>query len=190
MSLKLFRATGHQSILGAGETRTATHPAWLVFATALWIGFACNVALWRELLPASEAGRGLAWSLAAGSFAASASGVVLSLLGWRRTFKPAATLLLLLAALVAAGAWFQSLPLTTGLLNNNASALVPAWRALLRWEVPVLLVVLALLPIALLWNTKVRRLPGPEQMSVNAGGLAVGGVVLAISGFLLLRGLV
>ena len=64
---------------------------------------------------------------------------------------------------------------------------------------------LALLPIAMLWNTKIRRLPGPEQLSVNIGGLAIGGlaiggvaiggvaiggVVLAISGFVLLRGLV
>ena len=190
MSLKLFRATGNQSILGVGETRTATHPGWLVFTIALWIGFACNVALWRELVPGSEAGRGLPWSLVAGSLAASASGIVLSLLGWRRTFKAAATLLLLMAALAAAGAWSQSLPLDARLFETNVSALLPAWRELLRWEVPVLLCVLALLPIAMLWNTKIRRLPGPEQLSVNIGGLAIGGVVLAISGFALLRGLV
>ena len=64
----------------------------------------------------------------------------------------------------------------------------------------MLLCMLALLPIAMLWNTKIRRLPGPEQLSVNIGGLAIGGlaiggvaiggVVLAISGFVLLRGLV
>ena len=183
MAFELFRVTGYQSILGAGETRTGTPSGRLIFLVALWIGFACNIALWRELVPGSQAaGRGLAWALVAGGFGASACGIALSLLCWRRTFKPAATLLLTLAALAATGAWFQSLPLDSGLFANNASVLAPAWGKLLRWEVPVLLVVLALLPIILLLNTKVRRLPGPEQMSVNAGGMALSGVGLAISG--------
>ena len=48
MSLKLFRSTGYSSILAPGESRVATHPGWVILAISLWIGFACNVALWRE----------------------------------------------------------------------------------------------------------------------------------------------
>lgn len=188
MSLKLFRSTGYSSILSPGETRVATHPGWLVLATSMWIGFVCNVALWRELIPESDSGRGLAWALTAGLFGAAASGAVLSLLGWRRTFKPAATVLLLLAALAACGIWFQSLPMDASLLDKGFAALLPAWPSLLRWQVPVLLLVLALLPMLWLWNTQVRRLPGPEQLGVNAAGMAAGAAVLVASGYFLLRG--
>ena len=188
MSLKLFRSTGYSSILAPGETRVATHPGWLVLATSLWIGFASNVALWRALISGVESGRGLGWALTAGVFATAASGAVLSLLGWRRTFKPAATVLLLLAALAACGIWFQSLPLEASLLDRGLAALLPAWPSLLRWQVPVLLLVLALMPMLWLWNTQVRRLPGPEQLGVNAAGMAAGAAVVAVSGYLLMRG--
>ena len=50
MSLKLFRSTGYASILSPGETRVATHPGWLMAAVSAWVGFACNVALWRAFV--------------------------------------------------------------------------------------------------------------------------------------------
>ena len=64
MALKLFRSTGYSSILAPGETRIATHPGWLILAISLWIGFACNVAVWREVRTLG-AGPGLARTLLA-----------------------------------------------------------------------------------------------------------------------------
>lgn len=189
MSLKLFRSTGYSSILAAGETRVAMHPGWLVLAISVWIGFVCNVALWRAILGGLEAGRSLGWALTAGIFAGASSAAVLSLLGWRRTLKPAATLLLLTAALVACGIWFQSLPLDASLLSKGPTALVPAWPSLMRWQAAALLAVLALVPMLWLWQTQLRRLPGPVQLGVNIAGIAAGCVVLAASGYLLLSGL-
>jgi glucan phosphoethanolaminetransferase (alkaline phosphatase superfamily) len=185
MSLKLFRSTGYSSILGPGETRLATHPGWVVLAVSLWIGFACNVALWRHLRGLDGA-PGLHSSLLAGAFIAAACGTVLSLLGWRRTLKRTASILLLLAALVAACIWVQALPLDGGLLDQGLRALVlPAWPSLLRWQFPALLVGLGVVPMLWLSQLRLRRLPGPKQLQANVTGMALGLFALVVTGWLL-----
>lgn len=186
--LKLFRSTGYSSILVPGETRVATHPGWLVLGLSLWVGFVCNVGLWRVV--AAGQPENLRGALTTGVFAAAATGTVLSLLGWRRTFKPAATVCLVLAALAACGIWLQALPFDSRLMANGLRALLPTWPSLMRWQVPALLGVLALLPLVWLWSTPLRRLSGPTQLAVNATGMAIGGAVLLASGTLLARGLI
>lgn len=185
MSLKLFRSTGYESILSPGETRLARHPRWIVLGTSGWAGFACNVALWRELW-ALPAGAGLAHALVLGTFVAAACATVLSLLGWRKTLKPAATLVLLLAALSAAATWGQASP-ADGTAGLHLSNLVPSWASLLRWQISALLVGMAMAPMLWVWNSSVRRLPGSEQFGSNVIGMLAGGAVLAASGFLLFR---
>lgn len=183
MSLKLFRSTGYSSILGPGETRVAPHPAWLVLSVSLWIGFVCNVALWRQLR-ALDGGPGLARSLLAGAFIAAACGCVLSLLGWRRTLKRVASVLLLLAALVAASIWVQGLPLDSTLLDRGLRLLVlPAWPSLLRWQFPALLVVLGVVPVLWLSQLRMRRLAGPQQLQANLIGMLVGIAAMVLSGW-------
>ncbi len=184
MALKLFRSTGYSSILAPGETRVATHPFWLVLAVSLWIGLACNVALWRAVRTLHAVS--MAPALLAAVFITGASMALLSLLGWRRTLKKAATLALLLAALAAAAIWIQQLPIDANLFNRGLRALiVPSWPALLRWQMPALLALLGLLPMLWVWGVQLRRLPGPQQMAVNATGMAVGGGLMAVSAFLL-----
>jgi len=186
MSLKLFRSTGYESTLSPGETRLAMHPRWIVLGTSAWAGFACNVALWRELW-ALPAGVGLAHALALGIFVAAGCATVLSLLGWRKTLKPAATLVLSLAALSACAIWSQALPPDGGAAGLHLSSLLPSWASLLRWQVCALLVGLAIVPMAWVWNSRVRRLPGHEQFGSNVIGMLASGAVLAASGFLLFR---
>ena len=185
MSLKLFRSTGYSSFLVPGEARLAPHPGWLVLAVSAWIGTACNLALWGEL----GGGRGAAsvlHAIAQGLFAAGASGALLSLLAWRRTLKPAATLLLLVAALAACGSWVQATPATSDIFAKGLGAFsFPSWAGLLRWQVPAMLVVLALAPAVWLWNTQLRRLPGPRQMAANVIGIAIALAVMAGSATLL-----
>jgi lipid A ethanolaminephosphotransferase len=107
-----------------------------------------------------------------------AAGVFFSLFGWRRTLKPALTLGLVLAALAACGLWSQQLPIET-VWRGPWRALLPAWASFLRWQVLLLVLLLALLPIVALWNQSVRRLPGPEQLMANAAGAVIGALVLA-----------
>jgi glucan phosphoethanolaminetransferase (alkaline phosphatase superfamily) len=185
MSLKLFRSTGYSSILAPGETRLATHPGWVVLAVSMWIGFACNVAVWREVRTLG-AGNGLARTLLAGALIAASCAIVLSLFGWRRTLKPFASVLLLLAALGACCVWIQGLPVDSNLLDRGLkSLLVPSWASFLRWQVPALLVGLALVPMLWVWQVQVRRLPGPHQLASNALGMLLGVAAAAACGWLL-----
>ena len=185
MALKLFRSTGYSSLLFAGETRTATHPGWVILAVSLWSGIACNVGLWRSLW---SGGPGLAPAATVSIVVAAACGTVLSLLGWRKTLKPAATLLLILAALAAGAAWEQDRVVDANLLRNPLSGLLPAsLQSLLHWQTAALLAMLALAPAIWMWNIRISRLPGPQQLGSNLTGMLVGGAVLAASGFLLFQ---
>ena len=186
MALKLFRSTGYSSILMAGETtRLALHPGWMILAASLWAGFACNVALWRQAggtVPAD----GMGPALALGLSVAGACGVVLSLFGWRKTLKPAATLILFTAALAATSIWSEGVPVDSALLGRGlASLILPSWASLLRWQVTLVLGALALVPVIWMWHTALRRLPGPEQLSVNIVGSLIGAAVLATGAWLL-----
>jgi glucan phosphoethanolaminetransferase (alkaline phosphatase superfamily) len=173
MRLKLFRTTGYSTLLMPGETRLATHPARMVAAASLWLALACNVAVWR-LLSGNGDLRAAATSIA---IIGGGSAIVLSLLGWRRTLKPAATLLLAVGALVACGLWSQQLPIAQ-LWHGPSRSLLPAWASFMRWQVPALVLVLAVIPAVWLWNHPLRRLPGPVQLRSNLLGAALGVVVL------------
>lgn len=185
MSLKLFRSTGYSSILSAGETRVAMHPGWMILLTSVWAGLACNVALWRELSALPDGGAGLGRALVTSAFIASAGAVVLSVLGWRKTLKPAATLILLLAALAASAAWVQPLPADNPAGPRLFSLILPSWTGLLHWQAWAALAGLALLPAMWVSKTRVRRLPGDEQLGVNLTGILAAGAMLALSGFFL-----
>lgn len=185
MALKLFRSTGYSSILAPGETRQALHPAWMAVAVSLWTGFVCNVAVWRGLRGSASLSHGLA----SGAAVASASLLVLSVLGWRKTLKPAATVVLVLAALGSATIWAQAWPVDRSLLARPASAIfVPAWPDLLRWQFSATLVALALAPAIWVWQTSLRRLRGPQQLRVNLLGVVVALALFLASAWLLERG--
>jgi lipid A ethanolaminephosphotransferase len=189
MALKLFRSTGYSSILMAGETtRLAMHPGWMILAVSVWAGFVCNVVLWRQLGGTGQPA-GMGPAIALGLSIAGACGLVLSLLGWRKTIKPAATLILFIAASTACSIWSAALPVDGTLLGRGLANLVlPSWDSLLRWQVSALLAVLALVPMVWVWTTPLRRLPGPRQLSVNITGSLLGAAVLGAGSWLLLHG--
>jgi glucan phosphoethanolaminetransferase (alkaline phosphatase superfamily) len=189
MSLKLFRSTGYSSIFAPGQSRVAMHPGWIVLATSVWVGVVCNVAIWRELAPSSQEALGWPRALALAVFLSAACALVLSVLGWRRTLKPAATVVLLLAALGACSIWSQALPVDASLLDARLSSLIlPPWASLLRWQVSTMLVGLALVPTVWAWNSKVRRLSAQQQLSATVMGILFSVVLLGASGFALVEG--
>jgi glucan phosphoethanolaminetransferase (alkaline phosphatase superfamily) len=189
MALKLFRSTGYSSILMAGETtRLAMHPGWMILAVSVWAGFVCNVALWRQLGGTGHPG-GMGPALALALSIAGACGLVLSLFGWRKTIKPAATLILFIAALTACSIWSDALPVDSTLLGGGlASLILPSWASLLRWRVSALLAGLALVPSVWMWHTPLRRLPAHRQLNVNIVGSLLGAAALGLGGWLLLHG--
>ena len=160
MALKLFRSTGYSSILMAGETRLRDAPGLDDPGHEQpgpdWPATSPCGGNWRA--PAPEWARALALALSV----AGASAVVISLFGWRKTIKPAATLVLLAAALSACSIWSEGLPVDGMLLGHGmAGLLLPSWPSLLRWQVWALLAGLALVPMIWMWNTPLRRLSGP-----------------------------
>ena len=181
MALKLFRSTGYSTLLMPGEARVAPHPARLVLWACLWLALACNVGLWRFVTHGVEPRATLASVL----LIAGGSGVVLNLLGWRRTLKPALSVALILGALLATGLWSQHLPIEA-LWQGPPRTWLPAWPNFLRWQAFVLLLALAVVPMVFTWNAQVRRLSGPAQLKANFWGACLGGVLL-LAGFVLAR---
>ena len=78
----------------------AMHPAWVVLLISLWLATVCNVPLWREVatLPGHGSLRGWGFALAFGAIVTAGNAGLLALLAWRWTLKPAAALLLVMAA--------------------------------------------------------------------------------------------
>lgn len=76
---------------------------WAVLLISLWLATAGNVALWQHLLeqPGLANPDGLLFALSLGVAIAATICALLTLLAWRWTFKPAAVLLLMLAAVSA-----------------------------------------------------------------------------------------
>jgi glucan phosphoethanolaminetransferase (alkaline phosphatase superfamily) len=181
MALKLFRSTGYSTLLMPGEARVAPHPARLVLWGSLWLALACNVGLWRFVMHGTEPRAAVASVL----LIAGGSGVVLNLLGWHRTLKPALTLALILGALFATGLWAQHLPIEA-LWQGPPRTWLPAWPSFLRWQALVLLLALALVPVVFVWNAQVRRLSGPAQLKANFCGACLGAVLL-VAGVVLAR---
>jgi lipid A ethanolaminephosphotransferase len=190
MSLKLFRSTGYSSIFAPGQSRVAMHPGWIVLTTSVWVGLVCNVAIWRELAHSPFEALGWARALAVAACVSGACALVLSVLGWRRTVKPAATVLLFLAALAACSIWSQALPLDASLFDQRLPTLIlPPWASLLRWQVSAILAGLGLAPSIWAWNTKVRRLSASQQLSASVMGILFGTVLLIAGGVALVEGL-
>jgi lipid A ethanolaminephosphotransferase len=182
MALRLFRTTGYSTILMPGETRVRPHPARMVLWGTLWLALACNVGVWRFLLQRTDDWRN---TLASVLLIGGTAGVFLSLLGWRRTIKPALTLALIAGALCADGLWSQQLPIEA-LWQGPMRNWLPGWASFLRMQGLVLMVVLALLPIVATWNAQARRLSGPLQLKSNVWGAVLGAIALA-GGVMLVR---
>jgi len=186
MALKLFRTTGYSSILAPGETRLAMHPFWVVLAVSFWAGFVCNVAMWRGLRGSAS----LAHGIAVGAAVAAASMLVLSVLGWRKTLKPAAMLVLALAALGSSTIWGHAWPVDGTLLERRASSIfVPPWPMLLGWQLWATLACLALLPAIWVSQRQLRRLSTGQELRVNLAGAVIALAVLVASAWLLERGI-
>jgi glucan phosphoethanolaminetransferase (alkaline phosphatase superfamily) len=183
MPLTLFRSTGFgPSELSPGEMRTYRHPGWIVAGLALWIGFACNPALWQSAACACTSGlpRALAWGLGMAAFA----GLVLSTLGSRTTLKPAAALMLLGAAAVAAGLWMQGRAMDPSMLRAPGT-LLPAAALWLDWRFDLVTAVLAVLPLAWLLRQRPRRLTPAGQWAFSLCGILLSAVLMTVAAALL-----
>lgn len=157
-------------------------PLWLVLLASTWIATVCNVALWRELfrLPGLSGGQAAVISVALVLVITLATTALLSLLAWRWTLKPAITLFLLSAAF---GAYFMmayGVVIDKTMMVNTLQTDVRETRDLLNWRLLATVLVLALLPLVLLWRQKVRRASTARQLLGNFATLAGASVLLVL----------
>jgi lipid A ethanolaminephosphotransferase len=172
--------------LSAPRQAAGMRPLWVVVLASIWIATICNVALWRELsrLPGLSHGQAIIISIALVLVIALATAGLLSMLAWRWTLKPAITLFLLSAAF---GAYFMmayGIVIDKAMMVNTLQTDVRETRDLLNWRLLATVLVLAVLPIVLLWRQKVRRASATRQALNNAAKLAGACVLLVLVVFL------
>lgn len=167
------------SLLPSQPTKSPQLLAWL---TALWLGTVCNWPLWKALLalPEIHSLRGLLFMLAFAGMITGVLAAILSLAAWRRLIKPVAALLLISAA---AGAHFMGtygVVIDDTMIVNVLQTDARETRDLLSLRMLATLLLLAGLPMALLWRTQVKALGFGRQLLRNLGGVLLG-LVLAVA---------
>jgi lipid A ethanolaminephosphotransferase len=184
--MPLQPAPTSQPLTSPSQNSHGMRPLWLVVMASLWIATVCNVALWRELarLPGLSAGQVAVISVALVLVIALATTALLSLLAWRWTLKPAITLFLLSAAF---GAYFMmayGVVIDKTMMVNTLQTDVRETRDLLNWRLLATVLVLAVLPLVLLWRQKIRRASAARQLLGNFATLAGACVLLVLVVFL------
>lgn len=167
-------------------TRRPLHRAWVVVFISVWLATACNVPLWQEVarLPGQGSLRGWGFSLAFVVIVAAGNAALLSLLAWRWTLKPAAAVLVLMAAF---GAYFMlayGIAIDASMLVNVFQTDVKEAGDLLNWRMAGTVLLLAAPPLVWLYQRPVLHSSVARQVGHN-GLLLVGSIVVVVACLLL-----
>ncbi|MCP5218324.1 MAG: phosphoethanolamine--lipid A transferase [Burkholderiaceae bacterium] len=149
---------------------------------ALWVASIGNLALWRGLAALPELGnaRGLLFGLAFALMIGAVHVALSSLLAWRWTLKPMLTVVLLAAA---AGAYFMlsyGVVIERTMMVNVLLTDAREARELLNWRMLGALLLLGVLPVALLWRTRIAW-PTPGRQARNNAFTVVAALAVAVA---------
>ena len=155
--------------------RKARNPLLLAAGVSLWLAFVVNWPLWRALVavPELQSWRGRLFIVAFALMLACANLALLSLAAWRRSLKPLATLLLLVAAV---GAYFidrYGIVIDPALMNSVLQTPPREAVDLLGPQLLLALLLLAGAPLWLLWRIPLRNVPAGTQALYNAAALVL-----------------
>ncbi len=179
MGLKLFRSTGHSSLLDtqtaaawqkqARQSTMGRNPVALLAAVSLWLATVGNWALWRELgrLGQLQSVGGYAFAVAFACIIFGALCVLGALLAWRRSIKPVLVILCLAAALGMHFMLSYGVVIDTTMIVNVLQTDPRETRDLLSWKMLLTVLVVAGLPSLWLWRQNVQGLPWPKQALRN-----------------------
>jgi lipid A ethanolaminephosphotransferase len=173
MGLKLFRNTGHSSLL---DTRSAAawhrsagpigrNPIVLLAAISLWLATVGNCALWRELsrLGQLQGVKGYVFAIAFAVIIFAAINAVCALLAWRRSIKSILVVLLLAASVGMYYMMSYGVVIDSTMMLNVLQTDPRETRDLLSFKLLLTVLVVAGLPIVWLWRQDVQRLVWPVQ---------------------------
>lgn len=156
-------------------------PLPLVVASSAWIAVVGNMPLWLALrrLGLLDSGSGCAMALALALTLGGCTVAFLSLLSWRPTLKPAATLLLLATATSGYFMLAYQVVIDPGMMTNVVETDVREAADLWSPWLAAYLVLVAGPPVWAVWTTRLRRSAAVPQLLRNLAA-AAGGIVLSI----------
>ena len=160
------------------ERRTGWNPLTLAVLAGLWLAGLPNQPLWHALLalPETLSARGAFFIVGFGLMIAALSAMLLALLAWRPTIKPAIAVLLVVAALSAHFMSTYGIVIDTTMITNVFQTDPGEVRDLMSAKLALNLLLMAGIPLLLLWRVRVQRLGFWRQ----AGRNLLGGVGLLV----------
>jgi lipid A ethanolaminephosphotransferase len=175
------RPSGDRSRGPSGSAAAGWNPLTLAVLAGAWIAALPNWPLWRALLalPETASPRGAVFIVGFGLMVAALTALLLALCAWRATIKPAIALLLLAAAVGAHFMGSYGVVIDTTMMTNVVQTDPREVRDLLSLRLLASLLLLAGLPLLLLWRLPVRGLGFWRQGGRNLLGLVALALVLA-----------
>lgn len=160
----------------------ATHPLWLSALTTLWLVTLPNWPLWRQLmaLPEVQGARGLLFALGMGVAIWATTLMLTLMLGWSRLLKPVLSLLVVSAA---SGAYFMlsyGIVIDASMITNVIQTDPREAADLFNWRMVLTLLVLAALPLWLIWRTPLRALGWRRTLMTQLSAVIVSALVAVL----------
>jgi lipid A ethanolaminephosphotransferase len=170
---------------GGPDRQPGINPLTLAAGAALWIAGPANWPLWQALLalPETASPRGLLFVAGFGVMIAASMVALLAFFAWRPVIKPAVALLLVIAAL---GAYFMGsyhVVIDTTMMINVMQTDPREVRDLLSLDLVGGLLLLAGLPLLVVWRVRVAGSSAGRQIGRNLLGLIVALLAIAALAF-------
>lgn len=170
-----------------GHTHTGWNPLTLAALAGLWTAGLPNWPLWRALLslPETDSARGALFVAGFALMVAALTTALLVPLAWRFMIKPAIALLLVTSALAAHFMGSYGVVIDTTMMTNVLQTDSHEVRDLLTLHLLGSLLLLAALPMLVLWKVPLRFTSPWAQAGRNALGLGFALLALAVLAFAL-----
>eukprot|EP01136_Pigoraptor_vietnamica_P039695 Opistho-1_new@10767 len=172
-------------VLAPHPARPTWRPAHAVWLLSLWLALAGNLPLWLRVNElAGSAAQRLALLGGFGLLVVGITAALLSLLAWPRVFRPVATGLVLVSAFNTHFMLQYGAVIDPTMLANVVQTDVREVRDLMSWTLPLTVLLVAGLPLWLIWRRPLATRSWLPQTGRNALGALVG-VVAVVAATLL-----
>jgi len=170
---------------GAPLPRLTWRPAHAVWLLSLWLAVAGNLPLWLRVNGlVNSPMQGLALFAGFGMVVLGITAALLSLLAWPRVFRPVATVLVLVSAFNTHFMLQYGAVIDPTMLANVVQTDVREVRDLMSWALPLTVLLVAGLPLWVIWRRPLALRSWLPQTGRNALGALIG-VVAVVAATLL-----
>ena len=173
-----------RSRLSGRDTRYPDPSGWnplsLALLAGVWVAALPNWPLWRALaaLPEMATPRGLAFGIGFAVMIMALTTALLAAAAWRWSIKPAITLFIVAAALGAHFMGSYGVVIDSTMMINVLQTDPREVRDLLNGQLALSLLLLAVLPLLVVWRARVQRLRMVAKLGRNLLGMGVALLVL------------